>query len=96
MPRSIPTLLLTSKRVYVGFLRQVFLVGFESEGDEPLASSLLFDRDFLDGRFVRYVAVVANRDVTDFGEPECRTSATRVFEFEAVIRNLRFLISHQT
>lgn len=30
--------------------------------------------------------MVADRDVADFGEPERRTSATRVFEFEARLR----------
>ncbi len=49
---------------------------------------VFFDRDFFDERFVRYVAVVPDFDVTDFGETECRVAATRVFEFEAVIRNL--------
>jgi len=39
--------------------------------------------------------MVANRDLSDFGEPERRVPATRVFEFEAVARNRRFLAANQ-
>ncbi len=36
------------KRVHVGFLGQIGVVGFEAEGDEPLASPFFLERDFLD------------------------------------------------
>jgi hypothetical protein len=36
------------KRVHVGFLGQVCVVGFEAEGDEPLPSRLLLECNLLD------------------------------------------------
>ena len=41
--------------VYVGFLGQVGVVGFQTEADEPLSGSFLLERDFFD------VGVVRNR-----------------------------------
>ena len=40
------------QRVYRGFLRQVSIVGFQTEGDEPLASRLFPERGFFDGGVV--------------------------------------------
>ena len=74
------------KRVHVGLLGQASVVSFEAEGDKPPAGRLLFDCDLFDVRFVRDVAVIADFDVPDLGEPECRVSATRIFEFEARLR----------
>ena len=56
------------ERVHVGFLGDIIIVGFQSEGDEPLASCLLLDGDFFDVRVVRNWAVVANPYVSNFGE----------------------------
>jgi hypothetical protein len=70
----------------VGFLGQVGVVSFETERDEPLAGRLLLYGDFFGSCFVGGLAVVADRDIFDFREPECRVSVTRVFEFEARLR----------
>ena len=62
------------QRVRFGFLGEVSVVGFETGGDEPVTGRLFFDRDFFDVHFVGDVAVVADFDVTEFGNGVCTRS----------------------
>ena len=76
------------ERVHVGFPGEVYIISisFESKGDKPFVGYVLLDSDFLDVRFIRDIAVVSDRNMTDFVEPECCAPATRVCEFEARLR----------
>ena len=85
-PEVSPDTVARIERLHLGFLRQICRVSFEAEGDEPLAGRFLFHRDFFDDCLVGDLAMVADLDISDFGELECRGAATRVLELEAGLR----------
>lgn len=94
MPRSIPTLLLAS-----GNSTLASPTGqrrcFQYQRRRTTCWLFFLHRNFLYIGFVCDFAAVADFDVSDCGEPKCRVSVTHVCEFEAVIRDRRFLIANQ-
>jgi len=74
-----------NKRVQCGFLRNVSVVGFETERYEPLASPFLFERDLFDRGVVGEWTVVADFHPADFAESHVGASvlAPLVIEVEA-------------
>lgn len=77
----------TSKDSTSGFSGKSASISFETGGDELVAGHLFIDYEFFDVYFTWKWSVEADPDVSDFGESRCRIAATRVSEFEVVVRH---------